>query len=90
MKSILAIALIFLLLGMEGVQAKDGYPLNQYRCKIGCKPLGENKDCIKVCKSKVGSSYGYCYLWSCYCENISKNAVVWGDSYLGPCLPEGK
>ncbi|XP_023242001.1 alpha-toxin Cn12-like [Centruroides sculpturatus] len=90
MKSVLAIALIFLLLGMEEVQAKNGYPVNGHRCKIGCSSLGESDYCKKICKEKAGSSYGYCYAWACYCENVGKNAVLWKDPTLGPCIPEGK
>uniref|UniRef100_A0A0C9S399 TSA: Tityus bahiensis Tbah02708 mRNA sequence n=1 Tax=Tityus bahiensis TaxID=50343 RepID=A0A0C9S399_TITBA len=89
MKSALAVVSVILLLEMEKGEAKDGYAVGGDRCRVRCSPLGKNKDCETACRKKAGSYYGYCYLWFCYCENVSKSAVVWGNPTLGPCLSDG-
>nr|A0A7S8MVF3.1 RecName: Full=Putative sodium channel toxin Ts36; AltName: Full=Tityustoxin-36; Flags: Precursor [Tityus serrulatus]QPD99027.1 putative sodium channel toxin Ts36 [Tityus serrulatus] len=59
----LAIILAFLFLGARAV--RDGYPILKNGCSCTCQPLLENPKCGAICKSKVGISKAYCYMWAC-------------------------
>nr|A0A7S8RFY1.1 RecName: Full=Putative sodium channel toxin Ts30; AltName: Full=Putative NaTx; AltName: Full=Tityustoxin-30; Flags: Precursor [Tityus serrulatus]QPD99024.1 venom toxin Ts30 [Tityus serrulatus] len=81
----LAIILALLFFGARAGAVRDGYPILSDGCKYTCKPLGENQNCSRICKEKAGSWYGYCYMWACYCTDVSKKAVLFGDSGTPEC-----
>uniref|UniRef100_A0A2I9LPB8 NaTx n=1 Tax=Centruroides hentzi TaxID=88313 RepID=A0A2I9LPB8_9SCOR len=76
MKSVLVIALIFVLLEIEGMQALDGYLVSKHNCRYECSKLGVNEDCNEWCKEKAGAFYGYCYSFVCYCEGMTKGYAI--------------
>nr|WDU65896.1 putative NaTx Tcis51 [Tityus cisandinus] len=83
--SMLAIIFALLFIGTRGDEVRNGYPILKDGCKYTCSPLGEIPRCSKICKEKAGSWYGYCYAWACYCTDVSKKTVLFGDSGAPEC-----
>uniref|UniRef100_A0A2I9LPC3 NaTx n=1 Tax=Centruroides hentzi TaxID=88313 RepID=A0A2I9LPC3_9SCOR len=65
-----------LLLTCIKVDADDdipgGYPINRFGCTYPCYYGPEEEKCQDFCKH-LGGGFGYCYMYTCYCEHLPEN-----------------
>uniref|UniRef100_A0A2I9LPB4 NaTx n=1 Tax=Centruroides hentzi TaxID=88313 RepID=A0A2I9LPB4_9SCOR len=55
---------------VEGVP--KSYPVNRWGCTYPCYYFEDNDKCREFCLI-LGGQTGYCYWYTCYCENLPES-----------------
>uniref|UniRef100_A0A2I9LPB6 NaTx n=1 Tax=Centruroides hentzi TaxID=88313 RepID=A0A2I9LPB6_9SCOR len=68
---IVAVALLTYV-DVEGAEVSGGYPVNRFNCTYPCYYGEDEEECQQFCTLLKGG-FGYCYLYTCYCEQLPES-----------------